>query len=153
MRRGTEIALALLGAAGVIVAALLAPWLKFVLTIALAKGIAVLGILLLLRAGQVSFGHALFLATGAYTVAFFAPRLPEALLLLPLAAVLSTALGLVVGLFVVACGRTRSRSRITSVMEAGRSFGDFATIRANTSSSPPGTSGRAARSTLGGWTR
>jgi hypothetical protein len=35
-----------------------APWLRFVLTIALAKGITVLGILLLLRAGQVSFGHA-----------------------------------------------------------------------------------------------
>lgn len=101
MRRGAEISLALIGAAGVLAAAWAAPWLKFVLTIALAKGIAVLGILLLLRAGQVSFGHALFLASGAYVVAFLAPSAPEALLLLPAAALLSGLLGLVVGLFVV----------------------------------------------------
>ena len=37
----------------------------------LAKGIVVLGIILLLRAGQVSFGHAMFFATGAYTAAFW----------------------------------------------------------------------------------
>ena len=35
----------------------------------LAKGIVVLGIVLLLQAGQVSFGHAMFFATGAYTSA------------------------------------------------------------------------------------
>jgi branched-chain amino acid transport system permease protein len=50
-----------------------APWLRFVLTIALAKGITVLGILLLLRAGQVSFGHAMYVAIAAYSVAFIAP--------------------------------------------------------------------------------
>jgi len=101
MRRGSEALLAALAAAGLVLAALLVPWLKFVLTVALAKGIAVLGILLLLRAGQVSFGHAMFLATGAYTVAFMAPAVPEVLLLLPLAALLATTLGLLVGLFVV----------------------------------------------------
>jgi branched-chain amino acid transport system permease protein len=37
----------------------------------LAKGIVVLGIVLLLQAGQVSFGHAMFFATGAYTAAFW----------------------------------------------------------------------------------
>src|SRR5690606_28333105 len=64
-------ALATLAASGaVIVLALLLPWLKFVLTIAMAKGIAVLGILLLLRAGQVSFGHAMYVAFAAYIVAF-----------------------------------------------------------------------------------
>ncbi len=36
------------------------PWLKIVLTVALAKGLAVLGVVVLLRAGQVSFGHAMF---------------------------------------------------------------------------------------------
>ena len=50
-------------------AAWAAPWLRFVLTVALAKGLAVLGILLLLRAGQVSFGHAMFLGIGGYTAA------------------------------------------------------------------------------------
>ena len=44
--------LALLVAAVMVVAAFVAPWLKFVLTVALAKGLAVLGILLLLRAGR-----------------------------------------------------------------------------------------------------
>ena len=83
--RVPEAVLAVLGAAALILVAFLAPWLKFVLTVALAKGIAVLGILLLLRAGQVSFGHGMFLAVGAYTVAFLAPAMPEALLLLPLA--------------------------------------------------------------------
>lgn len=90
-----------LAGAGLLVAlALLVPWLTFVLTIALAKGLAVLGILLLLRAGQVSFGHALFVALAAYAVAFAAPLVPEALLLLPLAALATGLVGLVVGLFV-----------------------------------------------------
>ena len=35
------------------------PWLKIILTVALAKGLAVLGVVILLRAGQVSFGHAM----------------------------------------------------------------------------------------------
>lgn len=95
-----ELLLALLGAAALILAAMATPWLKFVLTIALAKGIAVLGIMLLLRAGQVSFGHALYVALGAYTVAFLAPMLPDAALLLPAAALATTAAGAIVGLFV-----------------------------------------------------
>jgi branched-chain amino acid transport system permease protein len=95
-----ELLLAFLGAAAMVFAAIATPWLKFVLTIALAKGIAVLGILLLLRAGQVSFGHALYVALGAYAVAFLAPVLPDAALLLPAAALVTTLAGLVIGLFV-----------------------------------------------------
>jgi len=98
--RRIEMLLALLGAAALVAAAWSTPWLKFVLTIALAKGIATLGILLLLRAGQVSFGHALYVAVGAYAVAFLAPLLPDVALLLPAAALIATALGLAVGLFV-----------------------------------------------------
>ncbi|NNM75152.1 branched-chain amino acid ABC transporter permease [Enterovirga aerilata] len=96
-----ELVAALAAAAIVLLVAALVPWLRFVLTIAIAKGIAVLGILLLLRAGQVSFGHALYVALAAYAAAFAAPRMPEALLLLPLGALVSGAVGLVVGLFVV----------------------------------------------------
>lgn len=99
MRRAEPL-LALAAAAAMVLAAFAAPWLKFVLTIALAKGMAALGIMLLLRAGQVSFGHALYVGFGAYTVAFLAPSLRDSLLLLPLAALTATALGLVVGLFV-----------------------------------------------------
>ena len=99
MRR-TETLLGLAGAGALVLAAFLAPWLKFVLTIALAKGIAVIGILLLLRAGQVSFGHALYIAAGAYTVAFLAPVVPDAPVLLLAAAIVATLAGLLVGLFV-----------------------------------------------------
>lgn len=101
MSRATEVVLAVLGAALVLAAAWAAPWLRFVLTVALAKASAVLGILLLLRAGQVSFGHALYVAAAAYAVAFGASAVPEALLLLPLAALFAAGLGLLVGLFVV----------------------------------------------------
>jgi branched-chain amino acid transport system permease protein len=92
--------LALAGVAALVAVAYGAPWLKFVLTIALAKGIAVLGIMLLLRAGQVSFGNALYIAAAAYAVAFLAPVMPDALLLLPAGALASALVGLAVGLFV-----------------------------------------------------
>lgn len=95
-----EPVLAILGAVALVVAALAAPWLKFVLTIALAKGIAALGILLLLRAGQVSFGHALYVGFGAYIVAFLAPAVPEVWVLQLVSAVFSAVLGVAIGLFV-----------------------------------------------------
>ena len=100
MSRRTEALLALLGVAALVFAAWAAPWLRFVLTVALAKGLAVLGILLLLRAGQVSFGHAIYIAFGAYVVAFLAPTVNDAALLLALAAGGAGALGLVIGAFV-----------------------------------------------------
>ncbi|MFH5926226.1 branched-chain amino acid ABC transporter permease [Roseomonas xinghualingensis] len=96
-----ELLVGLLGAALLVLLAWSVPWLRFVLTIALAKGITVLGILLLLRAGQVSFGHAMYVAIAAYAVAFVAPWMPEALLLLPMAALVSAGVGLVIGLFVM----------------------------------------------------
>lgn len=92
--------LVLAAAALVLLLAWTVPWLRFVLTIAIAKGLAALGIVVLLRAGQVSFGHALYLSFGAYVVAFATMITPEALVLLPLALLGSAALGAVVGLFV-----------------------------------------------------
>lgn len=62
-----------LAAASVIVLAILpmfAPWLQFVLTLAIAKGFAALGVAILLRAGLISIGHAMFFAASAYGVAF-----------------------------------------------------------------------------------
>jgi branched-chain amino acid transport system permease protein len=69
----------------------------------LAKSIVVLGIILLLQAGQVSFGHAMFFTTGAYAAAFWGKVVGggDILLYLVLGAVSSTLFGLVVGLFVV----------------------------------------------------
>ncbi|MEZ5590849.1 MAG: branched-chain amino acid ABC transporter permease [Gammaproteobacteria bacterium] len=82
---------------------LLEPWTEVVLTLALAKGFAVLGIIVLLQAGQVSFGHAMFMAASAYCVAFLANRsgVLEISLLLPAALLCSALMGLLVGLFVV----------------------------------------------------
>jgi branched-chain amino acid transport system permease protein len=98
--RRLELLLALLGAVLVLLLAWLAPWLRFVLTIALAKGLAVLGILLLIRAGQISFGHALFMAFSAYAVAFLAPTLSDAVGLIVVSTLLSTILGVAIGSFV-----------------------------------------------------
>jgi branched-chain amino acid transport system permease protein len=57
---------------GVVLAALLAgglflpQWAMFIVTIAFAKGLVALGLMLLLRAGLVSFGQALYYCLGAY---------------------------------------------------------------------------------------
>lgn len=69
----------------------------------LAKGIVVLGIVLLLQAGQVSFGHAMFFATGAYTAAFWGKYMGggDILLYVVLGGIVSTVFGLIVGMFVV----------------------------------------------------
>jgi ABC-type branched-subunit amino acid transport system permease subunit len=69
----------------------------------LAKGVVVLGIVLLLQAGQVSFGHAMFFATGAYAAAFWGKYMGggDILLYLVLGGISSTIFGLIVGLFVV----------------------------------------------------
>jgi branched-chain amino acid transport system permease protein len=45
-------------------------WLVFQLGVALAKGLVVLGVVLLMRAGLVSFGQGLFFAASAYAIAF-----------------------------------------------------------------------------------
>jgi ABC-type branched-subunit amino acid transport system permease subunit len=61
---------ALLGAilAAIVLGGLALPqWLLFILTIACAQGLVVLGLSLLIRAGLVSFGQALFYCIGAYT--------------------------------------------------------------------------------------
>ena len=41
-------------------------WMLFILTVAIAKGLVVLGLILLLRCGLVSFGQALYYCLGAY---------------------------------------------------------------------------------------
>lgn len=73
------------------------------LTIVFAKALPVLGIILLLQAGQVSFGHAMFFAVGAYTVGFVGRAFAGGELLVLLAAGVATSLiaGLFVGVFVV----------------------------------------------------
>jgi ABC-type branched-subunit amino acid transport system permease subunit len=77
-------------------------WFLNQLLVALARGLAVLGLMVLLRTGLVSFGHALYLGLGAYTVVLlnrFA-SVTDAFLLLFTAAVISTLVGVVVGFIV-----------------------------------------------------
>ena len=45
---------------------MLPQWALFLVTVAIAKGLVVLGLMLLLRCGLVSFGQALFYCIGAY---------------------------------------------------------------------------------------
>ncbi len=81
----------------------LAPTTQVLLTLALAKGLAVLGVIVLLQAGQVSFGHALFFAVSAYAAAFFGRAFGggELISMIVVGVLAALALGLIVGLFVV----------------------------------------------------
>jgi branched-chain amino acid transport system permease protein len=75
-------------------------WIVFILTKAMFMFIAVMGVTLFLRGGQVTFGHALFYATGTYTVGFsikwFGFR--EALVLVPVGALAGLIMAALVGL-------------------------------------------------------
>jgi branched-chain amino acid transport system permease protein len=80
----------------------LSGWVIFLLTVALAKALAVLGVVLLLRAGLVTFGHALFYAVGAYSAGFAVKFLSarEGLLLILLALLAGAATSALLGLLV-----------------------------------------------------
>jgi branched-chain amino acid transport system permease protein len=79
---------------------LIPEWMKFIVTLALAKVPAVLGVALFLRAGMVTFGHAMFYAVGAYTVGFSAKwfGFRDVALLLPAGLLLGALAAAVVGL-------------------------------------------------------
>ncbi|WBU62763.1 branched-chain amino acid ABC transporter permease [Paracoccus aerodenitrificans] len=81
----------------------LAPSAQLLVNLALAKGLAVAGVTVLLRAGQVSFGHALYFAVAAYSGAFLLAAMPGAeLILVLIAGIVGAAVaGFFVGLFVV----------------------------------------------------
>ena len=95
--------LSLLLVALLALAPVFAPTTQVMLTLALAKSLAVLGIIVLLQAGQVSFGHALFYAVSAYAAAFLGRAMAGGELLLNLLAGMASAalVALLVGLFVV----------------------------------------------------
>ncbi len=92
---------ALLVAAVVLVAGtwVMPAWLGFLLTLAFAKALVVLGVVLQMRAGLVSFGQALFYCVGGYGVGLGAKYLGigDAFALLALASVAGVLLALVCG--------------------------------------------------------
>lgn len=88
--------------AGVLAMPALIPWLKTPILLALSNGLAVLGVIILIRAGQVSFGNAMFVCLAGYSVAFLARAAHLDALLLILAGTSAAAIaGALIGLFMV----------------------------------------------------
>lgn len=81
----------------------LAPSLQLLVSFAMAKGLGVLGVTVLLRAGQVSFGHALYFGIAAYGGAFLMASMPgtDFFIVLLAGTLGATLAGFFVGLFVV----------------------------------------------------
>jgi ABC-type branched-subunit amino acid transport system permease subunit len=79
------------------------PWLKTPFILALCYGLAALGVTVLLRAGQTSFGHAMYALIAGYTVAFVGRAYPhlDGLFLLVAGVGVSVIAAMVIGLFVV----------------------------------------------------
>ena len=78
------------------------PWLKTPFLLALSNGLAVLGVTVLIRAGQVSFGNAMFACLAGYGATYAARWWHlDALLLIVVGTVLAALAGALVGLFMV----------------------------------------------------
>jgi ABC-type branched-subunit amino acid transport system permease subunit len=78
------------------------PWLKTPVILAINNGLAVLGVLVLIRAGQVSFGHAMYVCASGYAVAYAGRFFHLDGVVLILAGTLaSIVLGALIGLFIV----------------------------------------------------
>jgi len=95
--------LTVVGASACLVLGLLFPWMKTPVVIGLCYGLAALGVAILMRAGQVSFGHAMYACIAGYTVAFLSRAYPtlDGLLLIAAGVVTSLAAAALIGLFVV----------------------------------------------------
>ena len=78
------------------------PWLKTPVLLALSNGLAVTGVIVLIRAGQVSFGHAMFACLAGYGVAFIGRVYHlDALLLIALGTAAAAFAGALIGVFMV----------------------------------------------------
>lgn len=78
------------------------PWLKTPVLLALSNGLAVAGVIVLIRAGQVSFGHAMFACMSGYATAFMARAWHlDALVLIALSTGVAALAGAIVGVFIV----------------------------------------------------
>ncbi|NIR31496.1 MAG: branched-chain amino acid ABC transporter permease [Gammaproteobacteria bacterium] len=100
LRTRSMLGLAVVSVVFVVIPPFLPSWILFVLTIALAKAMVVLGVVLVLRGGLISLGHGLYFAGGAYAVGFTMHYLDttEALVAVPLAIVSGAVLASLAGL-------------------------------------------------------
>ena len=99
----TLAALAALLAALLVAGPLIPSWLVFLLTVAFAKALVVLGLLVMMRAGLVSFGQGLYYGLGAYAAGlatnFFG--ITDAIALVALGGLVSAIAGYVLGFVMV----------------------------------------------------
>lgn len=95
--------LASAGALLVLAVGLVFPWTKTPAIVSLCFGLAALGVGVLMRAGQISFGHAMHACVAGYAVAFCARAWPglDTLALIALGTSCSLATGALIGVFVV----------------------------------------------------
>jgi branched-chain amino acid transport system permease protein len=101
MSRDRTVPALAIACAALLAAAPLAPqWLMFLLALALAKGLVVLGLVLLMRTGLVSFGQGLYFGLGAYAAALLAHRagLADAALMILAGTATAAALAAILGL-------------------------------------------------------
>ncbi|MCE9682252.1 branched-chain amino acid ABC transporter permease [Halomonas alkalisoli] len=94
-------ALMIAAAVAIGLAGLMSPnWLVFTTTLAVAKALVVLGVVMLMRSGLVSFGQGLFFCIGGYAVGMGGRfwGIQDALLLILLGVLASTALAMILGL-------------------------------------------------------
>lgn len=82
---------------------LLFPWSKTLGILGLCYGLAALGVAIPARAGQVSFGHAMFACVSAYGVAFIGRAFPgtDGVLLVLMATIISSVFAAIIGFFIV----------------------------------------------------
>lgn len=78
-------------------------WIRVPFIMSLVYGTAALGVGVLLRAGQVSFGHAMYVMISGYTVAFLSQAFPEldGIILVIIATLFSLVIGMIFALFLV----------------------------------------------------
>jgi branched-chain amino acid transport system permease protein len=99
-RTATILALAL---AALLVSAPFQPqWALFLVTVAIAKGLVAVGLLLLMRTGLVSFGQGLYYAVGAYAAGIAAHQfgISDALVMIALGMVAAAAVAAILGVLV-----------------------------------------------------
>jgi ABC-type branched-subunit amino acid transport system permease subunit len=95
--------LSVIGAVICLILGLVFPWIKVPIIVGLCYGLAALGVAVLMRAGQVSFGHAMYSCIAGYAAAYLSRAYPglDGLVIIAAGVVASVIAGAIVGLFVV----------------------------------------------------
>jgi branched-chain amino acid transport system permease protein len=102
MQRSILVPVAALAVLALLAAGWIWPWSRVPVITFLCYGLAALGLTVLLRAGQVSFGHAMYAAIGGYGTAFAARHFPgaDAVVVLAAGVLASVCVGLIAAVFV-----------------------------------------------------